>query len=139
MTMKMTTMNKVEEGTGTSPEFFDELKASKLSVSDMFKMQALLQKAMFGFELPTDSVEDFKYSILALVGEMGEVLSADKRWKNIRKDGLKEDEKLTELCDCMAFLVNMILFSGFDAQTFCKAFIKKNERNFERLQAENDK
>jgi hypothetical protein len=37
-----------------------------------FMMQETLQKKMFGYEVPTDSVESFKYSILSLVGEIGE-------------------------------------------------------------------
>lgn len=117
----------------TAPEFFDKFNASKLRVADLFQMQADLQKEMFGYDLPKDSVDDFEYSMLALIGEMGEVLAADKRWKNIRKGGFYPEQKIEELCDCMAFLINMILFSGITPQYFCEAFIMKNKKNFDRL------
>lgn len=104
-----------------------------LTLEELFQMQKRLQKVMFGYELPNDSVEDFKYSVLALIGELGEVLDADKRWKNIRKGEANSEAKLDELVDCMAFLINMILFSGFTSSEFGEAFKKKNERNFERF------
>lgn len=105
----------------------------KMKMNDIFEMQIKLQKEMFDYDLPNDSIEDFKYSLLALIGELGEVLEADKRWKNVRKGVNNREEKLDELSDCMAFLINMILFSGFTCEEFCEAFYKKNKRNFERI------
>ena len=58
---------------------------NELTVRELFELQQKLQNTMFQVETPVDSVEDFKYSILALIGELGEVLDADRRWKNIRK------------------------------------------------------
>ena len=62
----------------------DSHEAGYLTLPEMFMMQSALQKVMFDKTTPNDSVEDFKYSVLALIGELGEVLEADKRWKNIR-------------------------------------------------------
>lgn len=93
---------------------------------------------MFGYDLPSDSVEDFKYSVLALIGELGEVLEADKRWKNVRNGKYDREGKLDELVDCMAFMLNMILFSGFTVKEFTKAFVIKNSRNFERFYKEKE-
>ena len=104
-----------------------------MSIEELFDRQSSLQLRMFNKETPIDSVEDFKYSILALIGELGEVLEADKRWKNIRSCGCNKEEKLDELDDCMAFLVNAILYSGFSAEEFSEAFRSKNIKNFERL------
>ena len=81
---------------------------------------------------PIDSVEDFHYSITSLVAEIGEVLTADKRWKNVRNAYFEKDEKLEELVDCMAFLINAVLYSGFDSETFYNAFAKKNVINMNR-------
>ena len=103
---------------------------NKLTVRELFELQQKLQNTMFQVETPVDSVEDFKYSILALIGELGEVLDADRRWKNIRKGAYNREAKLDELVDCMAFLLNAILFSGYSAEEFEKEFKKKNEKNF---------
>lgn len=111
---------------------------SDMKVSDLFIMQERLQNVMFGHELPVDSVEDFKYSVLALIGELGEVMEADKRWKNIRSGKYDREGKLDELVDCMAFMVNMVLFSGFTAEEFNRAFATKNNRNFERFYKEKE-
>lgn len=108
-------------------------KSFDLMFSTIMNMQSRLQKQMFDYDLPNDSIEDFKYSLLGLIGELGEVLDADRRWKNIRAGKYSREEKLDELVDCMAFLVNMILFSGYTSDEFCEAFSKKNNKNFDRL------
>lgn len=115
-----------------------EPSMKEMKVSDLFMMQERLQNVMFGYELPVDSVEDFKYSVLAFIGELGEVLEADKRWKNIRNYKYDREGKLDELVDCMAFMVNMVLFSGFTAEEFNRAFAAKNNRNFERFYKEKE-
>lgn len=118
-------------------EYYKKLRET--CVFDLFEAQKELQAEMFGYKLPEDSVEDFKYSVLALIGELGEVLEADKRWKNVRTGEARKEEKLEELVDCMAFLVNMILFSGFSSDEFVEAFMKKNQKNFERFRKEKEK
>lgn len=106
---------------------------SDFTVQELFDLQSHLQNIMFDKKLPTDSIEDFKYSILALISELGEVLDADRRWKNVRKKPLEEpDKKLDELCDCMAFLINAILYSGFSSKQFIVAFLTKNYKNIKR-------
>lgn len=107
-----------------------------IELNRMFILQMHLQNVMFNKKLPVDSVEDFKYSILGLLGELGEVLEADKRWKNVRSGICNRENKLDELVDCMAFLINAILYSGFTADEFGKAFEKKNIKNFERIKGE---
>ena len=122
-------------------ELIEELKnkVERLELSDgdklteLFEMQKSLQSQMFGKETPIDSVEDYHYSMTALVSEIGEVLSADKRWKNARNSYYSREEKLEELVDCMAFLINAILYSGYTPDEFYKAFVEKNKKNFERI------
>lgn len=140
----MTTMNKCKERYECNGDcgiwcsaFYRMMHEYK--VKDMFEAQKELQAEMFGYKLPEDSVEDFKYSVLALISELGEVLEADKRWKNVRTGEVRKEEKLEELVDCMAFLVNMILFSGFSSDEFVEAFMKKNQKNFERFRKEKEK
>ena len=111
---------------------------SKLTIDEMLERQSKLQKVMFGYELPNDLIEDFKYSVLGLIGELGEVLDADSRWKNVRIKGYDSNAKLDELVDCMAFLLNMILFSGYTSEEFANAFIAKNKKNFERVGSKYD-
>lgn len=117
----------------------DSHEAGYLTLPEMFMMQSALQKVMFDKTTPNDSVEDFKYSVLALIGELGEVLDVDKRWKNIRGNVYMREAKLDELVDCMAFMVNMILYSGFSSLEFSKAFSEKNAKNFKRWHDEQEK
>ena len=121
--MKMMNEQYVENGKG-------------IDLNRMFNLQIHLQNVMFNKKLPVDSVEDFKYSILGLIAELGEVLEADKRWKNVRSGVCNRENKLDELVDCMAFLINAIIYSGFTADEFGKAFEKKNMKNFERIKGE---
>lgn len=143
MKRKMKTMkiDGVKVSKKEAKELIEELKnkVERLELSDsdklteLFEMQKNLQGQMFGKETPIDSVEDYHYSMTALVSEIGEVLSADKRWKNVRNSYYSREEKLEELVDCMAFLINAILYSGYTPDEFYKAFVEKNKKNFERI------
>lgn len=101
---------------------------------EMFNAQYELQKLITGIDKPVDSVKDFHYSMTALVTEIGEVFSADKRWKTHRNDKYNRVNKLEELTDCMAFLVNAIIYSGFDPYEFYTAFVEKHKVNMARLE-----
>ena len=107
-----------------------------MDMKEYFLYQKQLQNLMFGHNLPNDSVEDFKYSVLGLVGELGEVLEADKRWKTVRNFKYDREQKLDELVDCMAFMINMILFSGINEEEFAEAFKEKFTRNVARFREE---
>ena len=65
--------------------------------------------------LPYDSVQLCSYHVQQLVSEIGEVLDADKRWKNFRNEKYDPDAKLDEIADCMIVLMNIAIFSGFNA------------------------
>lgn len=102
----------------------------------MFEMQQVFQSQKLGKlkdKMPIDSVDDFRYSMLALVTEIGEVLTADKRWKNSRNDYYSFHEKREELVDCMAFLLNAILFSGIYPTDFYNDFVSKWNKNMQRV------
>lgn len=103
---------------------------------NMFEMQQVFQSQKLGKlkdKMPIDSVDDFRYSMLALVTEIGEVLTADKRWKNSRNDYFDWHEKREELVDCMAFLLNAILFSGIYPADFYNDFVSKWNKNMQRV------
>ena len=99
----------------------------------MFELQKELQNKMFLANLPDDSVEDFKYSVLGMISELGEVLDADRRWKNVRAKPENKAAKLEEIADVLAFFINMCLYSGYDSHDIYEAFINKTYKNFERI------
>lgn len=111
------------------------------SFHDMFLKQAENQRNMFekgmynGFsdndgkftELPIDDPKLSSYHIQQLVSEIGEVLEADKRWKNFRNDAYDKDAKLDEIADCFIVLMNIAMFSGFDSVDIYDAVCNKIE------------
>ena len=84
---------------------------------------------------PLDSPSLASYHIQQLVSEIGEVLEADKRWKNFRNDKYDRDAKLDELADCMIVLMNVIMFSGFTADEAYEAIKTKIQVVNERILA----
>lgn len=68
-----------------------------------------------GTSLPYDSVQLCSYHVQQLMSEIGEVLDADKRWKNFRNEKYDPEAKLDEIADCMIVLMNLAIFSGFNA------------------------
>lgn len=74
-----------------------------------------------GQQIPYDSVSLSSYHIQQLVSEIGEVLDADKRWKNFRNEKFDPDAKLDELADCFIVLMNVAIFSGFNANDIMSA------------------
>lgn len=76
-------------------------------------------------ELPIDSVALSSYHIQQLVSEIGEVLDADKRWKNIRNKKYEPKDKLEEIADCFIVLMNVAMFSGFDGEDVSAAIEEK--------------
>ena len=118
------------------------------SFFDMFEKQAENQRVMFGkgmydgfadnpinkyTELPIDDPKLSSYHIQQLVSEIGEVLEADKRWKNFRNDAYDRDAKRDEIADCFIVLMNIAMFSGFDAADMYYAISKKIEEVSKRI------
>lgn len=110
--------------------------------SNIFEKQAENQRVMFGkgmyngfadnpinkyTELPIDDPKLSSYHVQQLVSEIGEVLEADKRWKNFRNDAYDKDEKLREIADCFIVLMNIAMFSGFDSKDVYMAICDKIE------------
>lgn len=76
-------------------------------------------------ELPMDSVSLSSYHVQQLVSEIGEVLTADKRWKSHRQDNYNSQDKLEEIADCFIVMMNVAMFSGFDGDDVTKAISDK--------------
>lgn len=74
-----------------------------------------------GTSLPYDSVQLCSYHVQQLMSEIGEVLDADKRWKNFRNEKYDPEAKLDEIADCMIVLMNLAIFSGFNATDLMSA------------------
>lgn len=76
-------------------------------------------------ELPMDSVSLCSYHVQQLISEVGEVLTADKRWKSHRQDNYDSQEKLEEIADCFIVMMNIAMFSGFDGKDVTNAIMDK--------------
>ena len=84
-------------------------------------------------DLPEDNIQGCSYHIQHLISEVGEILEADKRWKNFRNGKYNKQEKQSEIADCFIVLMNIAIFSGINAEDLEKAICEKMDKNFERL------
>lgn len=140
MTKKMTGRTKMSKG-----------------LDELFERQGEIQREMFkqgmyaGFVsdsvsddivisgLPVDLPTLSSYHIQHLISEIGEVLDADKRWKNFRADKYDKDAKLEELADCFIVLMNICMYSDINAGELELAIIDKLETVKNRVEHYNDK
>lgn len=83
-------------------------KMLKSGTYDSFKMPSTEM-------LPADDIKLFSYHVQQLISEVGEVLEADKRWKNIRNNKYNQYEKLEEIADCFIVLMNIAMYSNIYA------------------------
>ncbi len=85
--------------------------------------------------LPTDDPKLLSYHIQAMLSELGEVLAADKRWKNYRNETTPEmlEHKKEELADCFIVLMNMCIFSGLSSREVLGAVASKINENYIRI------
>lgn len=84
-------------------------------------------------ELPMDSVSLCSYHIQQLISEVGEILTADKRWKSHRQDSCDYLAKLEEIADNFIVLMNIAIFSGFDGKEVTEAIVEKLKVVAERI------
>lgn len=102
--------------------------------------QRLIDEGMYGnlgyVNLPDDRLNLFSYHMQAMISELGEVLEADKRWKNYRGGEYFRSDKLEEIVDCFLTLMNVAIFSGYTSYEVEEAMINKMMENEERLNEE---
>ena len=108
---------------------------NEVSLKDLFEIQKQNQKLMLSKgmyerqcrleELPIDNVKLASYNVLQLVSELGEILDADKRWKNFRNEKYDKESKAEEIADCFIVLMNIAMFSGIDADDLVGGLVNK--------------
>lgn len=84
--------------------------------------------------LPADIPQLMSYHVQGLVCEIGEVLAADKRWKNYRNGHLDVENKKEEIADCFLFLMNIAIFSGMNSKDVFDTIKDKIVENEERVE-----
>lgn len=107
-------------------------------LQELYDKQVGFQKSIPGNQgekIPGDSVFWFKYHMLAMMEELGEVLMADKRWKTHRKK-YNKDEKLDELADVFITFLNLLIFSDIDISTILNVTFEKIDKNIARIKEE---
>ena len=120
--------------------------------ADMFNKQAENQREMinagtydgvadveYGCELPIDNTRMASYHVQQLVSEIGEVLSSDKRWKNMRNNRNCPENKLEEIADCIIVGMNIAMYSGFTGEQLEEAIFKKIDTVADRVAEEKAK
>ena len=120
-------------------------KTNNLTLNDLFVQQMMnqdkmLQDGMYddykmnGTEcVPVDDVRLASYHIQHLVSEIGEVLDADKRWKNFRNEKYDKDAKVEELADCFIVLMNIAMYSGINGREMTEAIKEKLDKVSKRI------
>lgn len=120
---------------------------NQLTFQELFNKQkanqsTMLQSGMYDEfksentkEIPVDDVKLMSYHIQQLMSEVGEILDADKRWKNFRNNKYDKDAKLEEIADCFIVLMNVAMFSGFDGVQLNEAIEGKLNKVSERIGA----
>ena len=117
--------------------------ANKLQFTDLYLAQINFQEILLNnnlydakdIKLPDDNLDLFKYHTLQLMSEIGELLSADKRWKNYRNTKLDKENKIEEIADCFIVLLNIAIFSGLYPSELVIAIKNKIEENYARVLA----
>ncbi len=100
--------------------------------AELFNLQKKLQSRLCGGqELPKEMPEKIPMQVTALVGELGEILEENQKWKSWRKNPpeVDYDNLLVEIADAFHFLINIALYLGFDADDVYSKFINKNKKN----------
>lgn len=109
-------------------QVMNQIKMLHDGMYDMFKSEGTTT-------IPVDDVKLMSYHIQQLMSEIGEVLDADKRWKNFRNQKYDESAKLEEIADCFIVLMNVAMFSGFDGIQLTDAIANKLNEVSERIGA----
>lgn len=108
----------------------------KINFEEIFQKQMQNQNRMLALglyenenvvEVPFDNVKISSYHIQQLISEIGEVLSADKRWKNFRNEKYDKENKLEEIADCFIVLMNIAMFSGISYDMLIEKLNEKIE------------
>lgn len=120
-------------------------KTNNLALNDLFVQQMMNQDKMLQDGMyddykmnstecvPVDDVRLASYHIQHLISEIGEVLDADKRWKNFRNEKYDKDAKVEELADCFIVLMNIAMYSGINGREMTEAIKEKLDKVSKRI------
>lgn len=86
--------------------------------------------------VPADDIKLVSYHIQQLMSEIGEILGADKRWKNFRNAEYDENNKKEEIADCLIVIMNIAMYSGIDGDELVKTVESKLNKIEERIEKE---
>lgn len=86
--------------------------------------------------VPIDNIRLCSYHIQHLMSEIGEVLEADKRWKNFRNKKYDKANKAEEIADCFIVLMNIAMYSGINEEMLENMLVEKINKNRERIASE---
>lgn len=112
-------------------------KTNKITFEELFNSQLenqniLIEKGSYkGFAsktvelVPVDDPCLCSYHIQQLISEIGEVLEADKRWKNFRNSRFDKEAKLDEIADCFIVMMNVSMYSDFSGEEIAEAIKRK--------------
>ncbi len=118
---------------------------NNLSLNDLFIQQLVNQDKMLHdgmydeyksehtSTVPVDDVKLSSYHVQHLISEVGEILDADKRWKNFRNEKYDKDAKVEEIADCFIVLMNIAMYSGMDGRELTEAIKSKLDKVSERF------
>lgn len=129
---------------GETKKMNGKMKIDENSFEHLFERQLqnqknIINKGLYGSieaSVPEDNVFLASYHIQQLISEVGEVLEADKRWKNFRNNKYDKNNKLEEIADCFIVLMNIAMFSGFDSRQVFEAIMSKIQKVSERINEE---
>lgn len=120
-------------------------KTNNLTLNDLFVQQMINQDKMLKDGMyddykmsdtecvPVDDVRLASYHVQHLISEIGEVLDADKRWKNFRNEKYDKDAKIEELADCFIVLMNISMYSGINGREMTEAIKEKLDKVSKRI------
>lgn len=126
MMMTTTNLSLTTELAIELPNEVDEMERA-------FEAQKMFQRRLNGSNAIGDDPEEFSQQIVQLVEELGELLQADKRWREYRGDKFNEIEKEKELADVFIVAMNLAIFSGVSYEKLVGAIKEKIGINFERI------
>lgn len=118
------------------------MKTNEYSLKSLYDLQIKFQELVnknIGYgekstrKLPDDNPQLVSYHIQQLISEIGEVLAADKRWKNYRNGFVDMENKKEEIADCFIVLMNIAIYSGMSAEELCNEILNKIEKNYKRI------
>lgn len=132
-TRMMRMIGKTKNKSLTFEELFNKQAANQSKMLEEGMYDAF--KSLGTFKVPTDDVRLMSYHIQQLMSEIGEILDADKRWKNFRNQKYDESAKLEEIADCFIVMMNVTMFSGFNGVQLVEAIENKLNEVSERIGA----